>query len=136
MSAMTRDQHDLLPALSAGHLAAKRGDGISDCPQLQLGIMASGMSILGGTQPFLYPLRCLLFHLGAFSSWFAALQSRWQCLLWLELQEAPPFPTLACMISLAVQWLCQLLAASFPTALRRLDPYFVCTGCLMKDVPV
>lgn len=30
-------------------------------------------------------------------------------------QEAPPFPTLSCTINLAGQWLCQLLAASFPS---------------------
>lgn len=134
---MTREQRDLVPALSAGSLAAKRWDGISDCPELWLGMLASGMGILGGGQPFLYPLCCLLFHLGAFSSCPMVCSSPvLQCLLWLQLQEAPLFPTLACMISLAVQWLCQLLAASFPAALCRLDPYFVCTGCLMKDVPV
>lgn len=40
----------------------------------------------------------------------------WSC------QEAPPFPTLACMINLVVQWLCQLLAASFPSLFAGLIP--------------
>ena len=40
----------------------------------------------------------------------------WSC------QEAPPFLTLACMINLTVQWLCQLLAASFPSLFAGLIP--------------
>lgn len=49
-------------------------------------------------------------------------------------QELSQFPTLACVIHLAVQWLCQLLAASFPSLFAVWS--LLCLLWLMKGVPV
>lgn len=144
MNAMTREQDDLLPALSAGRLAAR---GVGNLP-LSCGSgtwhqRCIGADVPGGTQLFLYTLHCLLAGFTLERSccapqvpWFADLQSRWQRFVWLELPGGSSVSDPRLRDQSRCTTALPAARCLLPIALCRLDPYFVCTGCLMKDVPV
>lgn len=147
MSVVTHEQDDLLPALSAGRLAAGEvGNQSATAPSCGLGSWHQrciGAGVPGGTQLFLFALRRLLagftlerYCCAPWVPWFTDLRSRWQRFVWLELPGGssisdPHLHDQSCCTMALPAARCLL-----PIALCRLDPYFVCTGCLLKDVPV